>query len=337
MKITRKFIAQEAGVSATTVSYVINNTPSTRISESVKKRVLQVAHKYNYIPDASAKALVTGKTGNIGFIYKSSITDFFSDPFTHDVFTGLERELEKNDYSLMFALLKKSKGGNLSNSTKRMLSGRFVDGVVIYGDISAEIVKKLKKAQSPFVLIDYSFEDIACNAVLPDNYDGAKQAVNYLLKHGCSNICCLNGDLESFSHPTYIERPKGYREAMKLAGKPCEVVSTLPDADGAYERVMELLRNGKCPDAFFCTGDHIAFGCLKAVAEYDRTLLDKVRIIGFDNIKWQETGLPSLSTVHVPKIELGEQAIKMLIASINSKSKSIETVRLKTELVIKET
>ncbi len=337
MKVNRKFIAEKAGVSTTTVSYVINNTPSARISESVRKRVMQVARQYNYIPDASARALVTGKTCNIGFIYKSSIMDFFSDPFTHEVFTGLEQELEKNDYSLMFALLKKFQGEELSNSATRMLSGRFVDGVILYGDIGIEIIKKLKQARIPFILIDYLFDDAPCNSILPDNRRGAKIAVNYLLEQGCERICCLNGDLEEFQHPAYVERPGGYADAMEKAGRELDIVSTRPDIDSSYNTVTSLLKKGKCPDAFFATGDHIAIGCLNAVKDFDSKLLKNLRIIGFDDIAWDETVQPALSTVRVPKFDLGAEAVRMLLSDVDAGTTGTRTVRLDTELIIRET
>lgn len=337
MKINRKFIAEKAGVSTTTVSYVINNTLNTRISDEVKARVLQVVEKYNYVPNPAGRALVTGKTGNIGFIYKSSMIDFFSDPFTHEVFSGWVHELEKNDCSLMFALQEKHPGAGFSDSAKRMLSGRFVDGIVLYGNIDIEIIKRLQQVKVPFVLVDYLIKDIQCNAILPDNRRGAKCAVQYLLEHGCSQICCLNGDQEDFTHPAYIERPSGYSDAMLEAGLPLDIVSILPDIEGAYATVMGLLKNGKCPDAFFATGDHIAIGCLKAITDYDSSLLGKIRIIGFDNIQWSEKGLPLLSTVKVPKIKLGEESIKMLLANVISKTDATRTIRLDTELQIKET
>jgi LacI family transcriptional regulator len=337
MKVTRKFIAEKAGVSATTVSYVINNKPSARVSEKVRKHILKLARKYNYIPDASARALVTGKTGNIGFIYKSSLMDFFSDPFTHEVFAGIDRELEKNDYNLIFSMLKKSQNDEITNSTNRMISGNFVDGIIIYGNIGIEIIKRIKTSKKPFVLIDYYFDEIACNSILPDNERGAREAVQYLIKNNCSNICCLNGDLEDFEHPAYVERPTGYTEAMNQASLPLNIISTTPDISGSYATVMNCLKNGNIPDAFFATGDHIAIGCLKAVVDFDRKLLEKVRIIGFDEIKWSEPDLPLLSTVSVPKIKLGEQAMKMLFDNLNSKDSSAKTIRLSTKLTIKET
>lgn len=337
MKVNRKFIAEKAGVSTTTVSYVINNTPSTRISEAVKKRVLQIAQKYNYIPDASAKALVTGKTNNLGFIYKSSISDFFADPFTREVFTGLEREIEVNDYSLMFALLEKHKGEGLSTSARKMLSGRFVDGVILYGDTGIDVVKNLKANGTPFVLVDYLFDEIACNSILPDNRRGAKQAVQYLLSEGCRNICCLNGDLEEFYHPAYDERPSGYRDVMSDANLPVNIISTKPDIDSSYLTTMNILSEGECPDAFFATGDHMAIGCVRAIIDYNPSLIGQVRVIGFDDISWDEMEKPALSSIRVPKLEMGAEAVKILLNEVNSGNDSTKTLRLDTQLVVRDT
>lgn len=337
MKVTRKFIAEQAGVSATTVSYVINNTPSARISGKVRKRVMAVASKYNYIPDVSAKALVTGKTFNIGFLYKASMTDFISDPFTHEVFMGLEHEIEINDYSLMFAMLEKHDGSGISCSAMRMMRGKFVDGIVICGNIDTEIVHTLKDSGIPFVLIDYSFDDIACNSVMPDNKFGGHIATQYLIDQGCRKIYCLNGDQERFNHPAYKERPAGYRETMLANNLKSEIISMPPDMESSKSTVYRELKKGNIPEAFFAVGDHIAAGCVSAIKKFDEKLLKKIRVIGFDDIQWSQSQSPKLSTVRVPKIEMGSEAVKMLLECIGGNKKTERVLRLGTELIIRET
>lgn len=335
MKITRKFIAEKAGVSPTAVSDVLNSNPKARIGDEVRKRILKVAQQYHYVPNSSARSLVTGKSFNIGLIYKNSMTDYLSDPFSHEVFLGIESEIEQNDYSLVFSLHKQEKA--LNPSVSRLIYGNFVDGIILSGVVDAEIIHILEQRELPFVLIDYFLKDITTNSVMPDNTTGAYNATNYLIEHGYKSIVCLNGVETGITHPSYVERPAGYFRAIREAGLSETIISTQPDIQGSYQTVTEILNSGKLPEAFFTTGDHMAIGCVRAIKDFNSQLAQEIRVIGFDDICWLESESPAISTVRVPKQDMGKEAVRLLLEKINNPQMAAKCIRLGTELVIRET
>ena len=334
MKITRKFIAKEAGVSETAVSDVLSGNPKARISHEVRAKIRRIAEKHDYLPNSSARSLVTGRTFNIGFIYRASIADFMKDPFTQEVFLGAESEIEKNEYGLLFALLKDNR--NWNPSVRRLLCGHSADGIVLMGAVDSKIIDFMQKKSIPFVLIDFNVEKRKANTVLPENFEGAYDAVKYLISENCRSICCINGIYEGYSHPSYIERPAGYSKAMEEQGLKINILETLPDVENAEKAVDKLVSTGEIPDAFFATGDHMAIGCVRALNKHS-SLLKKIRVVGFDNINWLENEKPGLSSVNVPKIQMGQEAVRLLLRNIEKPDMSPQTVRLSTSLVIRET
>lgn len=334
MKITRQFIADKAKVSPTTVSDVVNANPKARISDAVKKKVLAVAEKYNYSPNATARALVSGKTGDIGFVYRASLLDFINDPFTHEIFAGLVGELEKNDCGLLFSMLKDD---NINSSVKKMFCGGRVDGLIFNGYVGEKIINFLRKTTIPFVVIDFLIDNLAHSAVLPANYEGAMDATEYLIANKLKKIVAVNGEVASYPHPSYVERLAGYKDAMKNASLLPSVITTLPDLENAEKTVTDFLHRKGVPDAFFATGDHMAIGTLRAVEKFDSQLLEKIRIIGFDDISWCSKNTPALSSVSVPKIEMGKKAVQLLLNSINKKTNENKILRLPTKLIIRNT
>ncbi len=331
MKITRKFIADKAKVSPTTVSDVLNENPKARIGENTRKRVLELVKKYNYFPNILARSLVMKKTFNIGFISTQMIVTFLTYPFNNPIFLGLEKEIEDNGYSLVFSLLKNN--NDINFSVRKMILGNIVDGIVLSGKADPNLIKLIQKNNIKFVLIDYFLEDMETNAVLPDNFSGAYNAAKHLIDKNLKKIICVNGNED---HPAYRERPAGYKKAMKENGLNPEFLICGTTIDDGYQLMTAYLESNKLPDAFFVTGDPMAIGILRALKDAKIKIPEQVKIIGFDNIYLSEMESPKLTTVNVQKTEMGQEAVKLLLQKINNNEKP-SIIRLNTELVIRET
>ncbi|MDD5066599.1 MAG: LacI family DNA-binding transcriptional regulator [bacterium] len=331
MKITRKFIAKKANVSPTTVSDVLNRNPNARIGQKTKELVIQLAKKYNYYPNTVARSLVMKKTFNIGFIYTVPITFFLNDPFNNSIFAGIESEIEKNGYSFLFSLLKSDT--DINYSVRKMVLGHIVDGLIFYRRIEKNLKNMLSENKTKFVLIDNYYPDMKTNSILPDNEAGAYQAVQYLIRKRALKIYCINGNED---HPSYKERPAGYKKAMEENGLEPIIFSVPPDIENTRVFITGLIRKGDIPEAFFTTGDHMAIGTLRALKENRIKVPEQVKLIGFDNIYLTEIESPRITTVNIPKIEMGTRAVKLLLQNINEE-KEPEIVRLPTDLVIRET
>lgn len=330
MKITRKFIADKASVSPTTVSNVLNNDPGARIGEETRKRVIKIAKKYNYFPNILARSLVMQKTFNIGFISTIPIISFLKYPFNNAIFFGLETEIENNGFSLVFSLLKSA--DDINFSVRKMILGNIVDGIILYGRVNIQLINLLKTNNTKFVLIDYYLDDIQTNSVLPENAQGAYKATKYLIEKKCQKIYCLNGNE---NHPSYKERPDGYKKAMLENNLKPVILSTTPTIEDTYFYILELIKKKNLPDAFFAAGDPMAMGTLRALKDSGYKVPEQIKVIGFDNISLSEMETPQLTTVNVPQIEMGKEAVKLLLEKIEKKDKP-SLIRLPTELIIRD-
>lgn len=330
MKVTRKFIANKANVSPTTVSNVINNDAGARIGEKTRKRVLEIAKQYNYFPNTLARSLVTKKTYNIGFISTERIYTFLQYPFNNAIFLGLETEIENSGYSLVFSFLKSLTEINFS--IKKMIHGNFVDGVVLYGKVNQNLVNLLKNNSIHFVLIDYYLNDLVTNAVLPENYQGAYQATKYLINKNLKKIYCLSGNE---GHPSYIERPAGYSKAMEENNLEVKILNVIPTIEDTYIFIKEMYQKNDLPEAFFAVGDPMAIGTLRALKDAGINVPGQVKVIGFDNISLSELETPKLTTVNVPQTQMGREAVKLLLEKIKTNAEP-SIIRLPTELIIRE-
>lgn len=331
MKITRKFIARKANVSPTTVSDVLNNNPKARIGQKARNAVIQAAKKYNYFPDTFGRSLVMKKTFNIGFINTVPITLLLSDPFNSSIFVGLESEIERKGYSLVFSLLKNDRDINFS--VRKMILGNLVDGVILYRRVSPNLLNLMIQNRMKFVLIDNYYEEPKTNSILPDNAAGAYEAVRYLLEKGSRKITCVNGNED---HPSYRERPEGYSKAMEEKGLKSVIHSTPPDSRSTAALIEDLAAKKDLPDAFFATGDHMAIGILEGLRRNGIRVPEDVKLVGFDNIFLTEMENLQITTVNIPKIEMGESAVKLLLSSMESE-KETRIIRLPTNLVIRRT
>lgn len=331
-KVNRKFIAEKAKVSTATVSYVLNNIPNSRIGENTKKRVIATAKKYNYYPNILARSLAMNKTFNIGFINTLPLVSFLSDSFQNSIFAGIESEIEKNGYSLLFSLLKNP--DEINFSVQKMVCGNIVDGIVLYGKVEPHFVKTLQDNNVKFVLIDFYLDDLKTMSVLPDNINGAYEATKYLIGKNIKKIYCLNGDTK---HPSYKERPMGYKKAMKEAHLKPYILKTNPFIEETYIFINKLIQKKDLPEAFITTGDNMAIATVRCLTDNGINIPQKIKVMGFDDNPHVDREQIKLSTVRVPKMEMGREAVKRLLAMIKDTSIKPEITRLPTSLVIRET
>ncbi len=334
MKITRQFIAEKAGVSPTTVSEVLNRSPRARISEKVAERVRAVAARYAYTPNYSARALVTGKTFNIGIAYSETIYKSFEDPFRSAILRGIEIELDASNYNLLFISGKND--DTPSNSFARAVSAKSVDGLIVFWPISDKAMDMIEAKGIPFVIVDGLVEGRRANCVLPDNQQGTYKAATYLIDAGCRDILFLYGRLH-FPHPTNRERPEGYVKALKEAGLQPRLREVSNRIAPVREDVLKLLVEDGVPDAIMTAGDQLTLGAYEALKAYGHDALASVRLIGFDDISWLAERSPSISAVQVPLQEMGQEAVKLLMKAIANPDTPKTVLRMPTSLVIRET
>ncbi|MBN2009634.1 LacI family DNA-binding transcriptional regulator [candidate division KSB1 bacterium] len=330
MTATIKDVAKKAGVSLSTVSLVLNN--KTNLSPETINKVKQAISDLNYHPRHSARGLASKKSGNIGFILTD---DHFSraEPFYTKIFLGSEFEARNYNYYILLTTIEQN---FCKKSIPRFLLEKNVDGVILAGHIPDGLINFLSNNYNiPVVYIDYLPPKGKSFAILIDNVDGAKLAVEHLLEKGHRDIAFVCGEI---SHPSMQSRFLGYKQALKNADIPLReelvVTDELATSDeSGHNATCKLLKTGIHFSAIFAGNDAMAIGCMKCLKKKQISVPDQIAIVGFDDVDIANQIDPKLTTMRVDKEEMGAIAIKNLVEMITKEKRNFGKVLVPVELV----
>ncbi len=333
MKTTIKEVAENAKVSIATVSLVVNN--SKRISPETKERVFRSIKSLNYTPTKSARDLASQKTGNIGFILTD---DHFlrTEPFYTRIFLGSEFEARECEYYILLATVKS--GNNDKYPLPRFVTDKSVDGIIVAGKIPDFLIKKLFDSNIPLVFVDFVPQTGGYPLVLIDNVSGGMRATEHLLELGHRNIAFIAGDVE---HPSIKERLIGYKTALEKAGidlQPDLIISDspYPDRQNGYNSAQKLFDRNKNITAIFACNDAMAIGAMQFMKDREYKIPGDVSIVGFDDIESDMMIDPPLTTVRVSKIELGTEALRIMVQNLKQKKFTPKKILIPVELIIRK-
>ena len=335
MAITIKDIADKAGVSISTVSLVLNQ--KGYVAPVTKKKIQTVIDDLSYRPLHSARKLATKQTGNFGFIvwegHFSEVEMFYS-----QVFLGMEYAARKNDYYILLTTVRDE--FDPKEDLPRFLRYKDVDGVALAGRVPEPLIRYLDHQQIPFVLVDYEIPGENYNCVKIDNYNGAFRAVENLILSGRKHIGFVGG---TFFHPSIKERHRGYREALEKHGlnnnhgdnySYCENVETSRSI--GEKGALHLLEKYPEIDAIFSCNDTTAMGVISGIQRLKKKIPEDIAVFGFDDIPTAEFSTPKLSTIHVPKLEIGKEAYKLLYELIKHPKMAPQTRIISVDTLIRE-
>lgn len=331
--ITLSDLAKELNISPSTVSRALNNHPA--INEKTKTSVIELASRLNYQPNLLALNLLQKRTNTIGIIIPDITSYFYS-----LVITGIQDFLYPLDYNLILGQ------SNESYEEELKIIDTFasirVDGILIASasqSKNSEHLKKVIRMQIPLVLFDRDYEDIDADKVFVNEYSGAFQAVDYLVKSGCKRIAHIAG---ASNISTSKHRKQGYLDALEKNDLPIlqelmiESEGFNPE-DGA-NAMKQLLKKEKLPDAVFAFSDSIAIGAMYVILENGIKLPQQISVVGFDDILYSAYFRPSLTTIMQPAYEMGILSTRILLKRINERKDDFKA-RVETlfpELVIRE-
>lgn len=333
-RATSQDVADLAGVSRTTVSFVLNNVPGMRISEETRQAVLKAAQQLNYHPDATARRMVLGQTSVIGFVMRQSPAQAFADLFLPQVLNGLYQAASDEDYHM---LLQPISPDDTSGGYVRLLRERQVDGIVLSGPRSDDQeLLKIHAEGAPIVLIgqlpstDIPFVDV-------DNVGGARLATQHLTSLGHRRIAMITNAPPEYT--ACIERLAGYRQALETAGMIFDHTllryGNFTPQSGALA-MNELLSLDPLPGAVFVASDTVALGAMQSIRNRKLHIPEDIAVIGFDDISPAEFMDPPLATVRLPAYGLGWGAANMLIRLIEGEEVKNPHLLLETQLIVRE-
>lgn len=320
MPVSIKDIARIAGVSHSTVSRALRNSPL--IPEQTAARIQKIAKEAGYTASAVARGLVTRKTDAVGVVVTS-----IADPFNGEVVAGIEDVANRLGYSVILATSQADPDREMS--VVRSFRERRLDGVLVASSrVGALYIPLLNELEIPVVLINNQHPSKFLHSISIDNTDGGYQATRHLVKLGHSSIAYL-GDESGLQSD--VERYEGYKRALVEAGLPLRKdLGARGDGkpDAAFKAASELLGGRKPPSAIFCYNDMSALGVMQAAAKRQLSIPDDLSIVGFDDIFFAERLDPPLTTVHQPQREIGRSAMELLVALLKGEdAEKVVTVR----------
>ena len=328
---TLKHIAERAGVSTATVSYVINNVAG--VSPDVRERVLRIVREARYRPNAVARGLRTKKSGTVGMIVPD-----ITNPFFPGLVRGAEDVLRDAGHTLIVG----NSDGDVVKEQEyyRIFSARQTEGLLVTASISSRAPEYLLHhdlGAVPVVFVDRYYRDVRTDSVCIDNSNGSFQAVRHLLDLGHKRIGIITGPLQLVNARLRLE---GYKRA--LASEQIQVENALIregryDSTSGFEQMQALMHTKNRPTAVFVSNAPMTFGGLRALRENAVPCPDEIALISFDDAEWFELSKPSVSGVAQNAYELGAAAGKILAKRIAGQLTGSPRRRLfKTRLVIRE-
>ena len=325
-RVTIAEVAEEAGVSAMTVSNVLNGKPGA--ADDTRRRVLEVAERLGYQPNVSARNLKAGRSGLIG-VMTLDLTNQYGLEIVRGVADALaeaERELLINA-TYQDAIRERER--------IEFLGQGLVDGVLMVAPVLEEAtLEVLRRANLPCVIIDPRRLDVPLPRVTVDNYHGMRAATQHLLDLGHTRIAYIRGepDMESTT-----VRFQGYSDALRLAG--VEVDERLVAAcDFSYAcgfRTAARLIAEHQPTALMAGADLIALGAVDAARAHGLEVPGDLSVVGFDDLPQAAQSFPGLTTVRQPLHEMGLTAARALLSLVEGQQLLLDDMRLPTELVIR--
>jgi len=329
-------VAKLAGVSVTTVSHVLNNTPQMRIAEETKARVRDAAKTLGYVPNRIAKGLRTKKSGLIGLLSEEIATT----PHAGRIILGAQNAARAHGLNLLIINTDRNRN-DLHRDDLQVLIDNRVEGILYATMFHREVILPPNLHRRKTILIDARESSGTVPSVVPNETEGATTAVTYLIDAGHSRIGFLNN---SDNVPATHERLIGYKNALSNHDIEFDkelILQSPSEANPAYEIAKKLLARTDRPTAIFCYNDRMAMGAYRAAAELRINIPEELSIIGFDNQELIANNLfPGLTTIALPHYEMGVWAVENFVQKFNEgktgEQQKIYPVRLDCPLVIRK-
>ena len=305
MPITIKDIAEKIGVSRSTVARALKDHPN--ISTATKQRVHKIAEELGYVPNYIAQSLSSNRTQTIGMVI-AQITD----PFAWKVVEGVDLAAHAQGFSVFVATAR----NDLQREVEiiEAFHRRRVDGIIVSSSHMGNYYSaELQEIDIPVVLINEQQPEGAFRSISTNDYAGVQQGLSYLIEAGHQHIIYVGAANRPKSN---MRRYRAYRETLLAAGLPVldeidAVVPSKADIEVGRHAAARVLATRST--AVFCYNDRVALGLNAALRERQVTIPENISIMGFDDIDEASYAVPCLTTVRQPQIQLGEQAVDMLL------------------------
>jgi LacI family transcriptional regulator len=325
--ITMKDIADRLGVSSVTVSKALNDKEG--VGEELREKIKSLADEMGYRYNTLAKAMKEGLSYNIGVIIPERFTGV-GQSFYLEVYQQISRALEKYGYYGILNILKSEDEEQLI--LPKLYYEKKVDGFIILGQISKGYIEAVQTMDLPKVFLDFYDEHADIDSIITDNFYGAYEITNYLVKNGHREIAFV-GNLYSTS--SIQDRFLGYFKSLLEHRIPVNQEYIINDRDksGKY---IDMVLPEKMPTAFVCNCDQVAHNLIQKLKDLGREVPKDCSVVGFDNDIYATITSPQLTTVAVDVEEMAKTSARFIIEKVKNNQKKFGRVSVKGNIVYRD-
>lgn len=332
-------VALKAGVSRTTVSFVLNGVMNRGISERTRARVLAIAQEMGFQPNAAARSLASGMSGTVALVIPKA-AHLYVDSFLAQLVATVNDACHKHGLRMLIESTDEEvarEGGYMS-----LVRERSIDGLIVANPKVEELVhiQQVHQARIPLVVLAASPDVFpGIEAISTDASSSANKAVKHLIGLGHSRIAFI-----SFAPPEYYavnERELGWRDALQEAGiSPASELLEYANisAQSGYDAMRRLLSRDVKFSALFAGNDTIAFGAMRALLEANLRVPEDVAVVGYDDVPLAAFANPPLTTVRSDPVGQANAAFELLLNQLKQTSRvtgDAKRVLLPPQLVIR--
>ena len=340
-----KKIAQEVGVSPATVSRVLNNPEYRCAKPGLRDKIWRAAMEQNYAPNEAARNLKKGIAGKIEKTYYINILmarmdTAHADPFYTELLHVIESEihnhaciLSKVWYQSMFSNDRKCRTVNLDQTIHKMYEeteGK-CDGLIIIGKCNKEALRKLNVKYKSVVSVNRNSTNYEVDEVICDGKKVAEMAVEYLIQLGHQNIAYVGECHNEARYQGYVDTLRKHEIDLE----PDYVMETKQTESEGFEIMKRLLQSDDCPTGIYCANDITAVGMLKCLNKYKNRYY-MPSIIASDDIEEAQYTRPMLTTVRLPRDEMGKFALYLLMDRLKGGHKNTVRMELEAKIVVRD-
>lgn len=315
--VTIKDVSKRSGFSVTTVSKALNNYSD--ISYETKKIILKLCDEMGYVPNNSARSLVSKKSYTIGVVFEEITGVGLQHPVFSKVLESFKTECEKQGYDIMF--LSKIMGREKGSYYQHSLSKQVEAVLVLCAEFNSDEMIELYGGDIPIVMIDFSYEGVI--NITSNNRRGVRQAVKHLHDLGHKKIANIFGGGSTYiggiRRDYFVEMMGNYDLEVK---DEYMVSGEFFSKEDGYNAMNKLLKLDDLPTAIFCASDMLAIGAIQAIKHSGKAVPDDFSIVGFDGIDMGQIISPRLTTIRQDSRKMGKIAAANIMMMINEKTKN---------------
>lgn len=329
---TIKDIANQANVSITTVSRVLNQDQTFNVSDQTRLKIFKIAEELNYrTPTNRLKKNDNKAKINIGLVYWYTTNEELNDPYYFSIRMGIENECSERNISIENIYLAKDNFDHLANLN--------LDSIIVLGKYSQAVMEKMYSLYPHLVIVDQWSKDYHIDVVIPDLTSATNDIIEYYFNNNLKKIGLICGVEKTCDGEEISDmRLSAYRNEMyrRNAFDAKHIFLGQFTADSGYDIMTRIISNDELLEAYIVSSDSMAIGCLKALSENNIKVPDVVSLISYDNTPLAQFTIPSLSSVNTNTKLMAEAAVTLLLERVNTGRDVAKKVIIPTQIIFRD-